>query len=107
MLVVILGDVHRGRCQVLFGRAGLGPGPPAQAGHCLQRPQARKVSLLRHFEDHRVLEECNVFADLFGLNNRHFPGNVCYCTYTLEITLSSSVFSILLDSDGHIKLTGN
>jgi len=37
------GDVHRGGCQVLSSRAGVGSGPPPQPGHHLQGPQTRKV----------------------------------------------------------------
>ena len=40
----LAGYVHGGGCEILPGRAGFGPGPPAQPGHHLQRPEAWEVS---------------------------------------------------------------
>lgn len=41
------GDVYRGGCKVLSGRAGIGTGPPPQPGHHIQRPQTWEVWICR------------------------------------------------------------
>lgn len=43
---VLPGDVHRGRCQVLSGRAGSGVGPSSLTGNRVPRSETRKVSAL-------------------------------------------------------------
>lgn len=43
---VLPGDVHRGRCQVLSGRAGSGIGPSSLTGNRVPRSETRKVSAL-------------------------------------------------------------
>lgn len=40
LLCPLAGDVYRGGCKVLSGRAGTGTGPPPQPGHHIQRPEA-------------------------------------------------------------------
>lgn len=44
---VLPGDVHRGRCQVLSGRAGSGVGPSSLTGNRVPRSETRKVSALK------------------------------------------------------------
>lgn len=51
------GDVHRGGCEVLPGRAGAGTGPPPQPGHHLPRPQTWEVRANK-------LAELNKSADM-------------------------------------------
>lgn len=79
------GDVHGGGREVLPRRVGPGLGPPAQSGHHLQGPQTREVLSLQH-------------ADSF----------LCVSKMILEqqIWFFFSLCSILLDEEGHIKITG-